>query len=84
MLNFRKGNCVILNCCWNIKLPLDYNHLIAQFITTINFPEVQKYCYLVDIKQKNPTQMAKISLLSNSNASLSIFIYTYRQLMLGL
>lgn len=78
MLNFVNGNCVILNCCWNIKLPLDYNHLIAQFITTITFPEMQKYCYLVDIKQKkNPTQMAKISLLSNSNALLSVlFIHT--------
>lgn len=36
------------------KITLKYNPLIAQFIATITFSEMRKYCYLVDIKQKNP------------------------------
>lgn len=36
------------------KITLKYNPLVAQFIATITFSEMQEYCYLVDIKPKNP------------------------------
>jgi len=36
------------------KNTLQYNPLITQFIAAITFSEMQEYCYLVDIKPKNP------------------------------
>lgn len=36
------------------KITLKYNPLIAQFIATITFSEMQKYCQLGDTKPKNP------------------------------
>lgn len=38
------------------KITLKYNPLVTQFIATIinAFPEMKNYCYLVDIKPKNP------------------------------